>query len=180
MFILLPNNKLRTQKNKTIKILRNHRLIYIIKLPDIFSGMASTGEISIFWFKAHNPQNNENIIGFHIKEDGLETIKNQGRHDVNKIWENDLEPYWEKSIKNSQDEKYNSKKIIDPNQYLEYPQDYEEYTLFEEDFEKTVLDRVLFENPEISKKIEKKWKDNPKGLTHNDWIIYSLKNIKEL
>lgn len=177
---LLPNNKLRVCKKNTLNLLKKHSLTHIIKLPNIFEGMASAGTISIFWFKSGIPQNNNKIIGFHIPEDGLKTIKNQGRHDVNQIWKNELEPYWVEAIKTSEDKRYNSKKIIDPNEYLEYPDDYIEQELFKEDFEKIVLNRILFENPEIASKLEKKSKNNSNGLTQDDWIIHSLKIMRNL
>lgn len=177
---LLPNAKLRTNINRANKLLKKHRITHIIKLPDIFQGMASTGDICIFKFKAHYPQNNEKIIGFHIPEDGLETVKNQGRQDINEKWSNELEPYWVNAIKTNEDQRYNTKKIIDPNEYLEYPDDFEEQDLFKEDFEKVILDRILFENPELAEQLEKKSKNNPNGLTQKDLIISLSKIIKEL
>ena len=177
---LLPNNKLRVNKKIALKLLKTHSLTHIIKLPNIFEGMASAGEISIFWFKSGIPQNDNKIIGYHIPEDGLQTIKNQGRHDINGLWDNVFEPYWVEAIKTGEDKKYNSKKIIDPNEYLEYPEDYKEQELFKEDFEKVVLNRILFENPDIANKLEKKSKNNPNGLTQDDWIIHTLKIMENL
>lgn len=177
---LLPNSKLRTNIKKVEKILLKHKLTHIIKLPDIFQNMASTGVVSIFIFQAHQPQNNEEIFGCWIKEDGLETVKNQGRHDINSIWKNDLEDYWVNSINKKQDIRYNTVKWIKTKDFLEYPDEEVKFDIFHEDFEKTVLERIFFENPDIAKNFEQKSGTNPSGLTQNDWIIYCLKNKGEL
>lgn len=172
---LMPNSKLRTNLSKTKKILNNHKLTHIIKLPDIFSGVASTGDVSIFIFKAHEPQNNEKIIGYWIKEDGLETVKNQGRHDINGIWQNELEKYWINVFKTGDEPRYNTKKIIDPNESLEYPDEEIDEPIFEEDFEKVILDRILFENKELNDILsEYSPKNNPNGISHKDWIIKTI------
>ncbi len=179
---LMPNSKLRTnEKYIRDKILNKHRLTHIIKLPDVFAGIASTGDVSIFMFKAHIPQNNEKIIGYHIPEDGLKTVKNQGRHDINNIWAEDLEDYWVNAIKLGEEPRYNSKKIIDPNEHLEYPDEIKKFEIFEEDFQKVVLDRILFENPDIAQKLSPySPKNNPNGLSNNDWIINSIKLIGDI
>ncbi|WP_322961908.1 N-6 DNA methylase [Mycoplasmopsis cynos] len=175
---LMPNSKLRTNEIFVRKLLTKHRLTHIIKLPDIFAGMANTGDVSIFIFKAHVPQDDNMIMGYFIPEDGLETVKNQGRHDINNIWANDLENYWVNAIKTGEEPRYNSKKIINPNEHLEYPDDTKEFEIYEEDFQKAVLDRILFENPDIAIKLSPySAKNNPKGISNNDWIINMLKLI---
>ncbi|WP_425381214.1 HsdM family class I SAM-dependent methyltransferase [Spiroplasma endosymbiont of Polydrusus pterygomalis] len=177
---LLPNSKLRTNWKKVQKILWTHKLTHIIKLPDIFQNMASTGSVSIFIFNAHQPQNNEEIFTCWIKEDGLVTVKNQGRHDINSIWKNDLEDYWVEAINKKQDIRNNTVKWIKPNEFLEYPDEEIKFEIFHEDFKKTVLERIFFENPDIAKKFEQKSGNNPNGLTQSDWIVYALKNKGEL
>lgn len=177
---LMPNNKLRTNKSQVEKILKKHRLTHIIKLPkDTFTGKSSPGDVSIFIFKAHKPQNDNKIIGFNILDDGLNTIKLKGRHDTNNIWKEEIEPYWIEAIKTSEDHKYKTKKIIDPNKYLEYPDDYNEQNVYEEDFENVILERILYEKPDIAIKLEKKSKNNPSGLTLNDLLISLMKTIEE-
>lgn len=177
---LMPNNKLRTNKPQVEKILKKHRLTHIIKLPkDTFTGKSSPGDVSIFIFKSHKPQNDNKIIGFNIQNDGLNTIKLKGRHDTDNIWKNIIEPYWIEAIKTSDDYKYNTKKILDPNQYLEYPDNYEEQIIYEEDFENVVLERILYEQPNIANKLQKKSKNNPNGLTLNHLLLSLMKSIKE-
>lgn len=176
---LMPNNKLRTHEKQVRRILRRHRLLKIIKLPNIFQGMASTGEVSIFMFEAKKPQNDEKIIGYWIKEDGLETIKNQGRHDISNKWKNDYEPYWVNAIKTGEDSRYQTKRIIDPNKLLEYPDEYKEIELYEEDFDKVIIDRILFENKDLAEKLSPySAKNNPNGISHKDWIVKVIKLLK--
>ena len=76
---ILPDKKLEkdlTDKKYGNKVLKGHRLTTIVKLPEkIFTSVTA----SVFVFEAGKPQNGQNIIGYYIEEDGLETVKNQGR-----------------------------------------------------------------------------------------------------
>lgn len=75
MCIYLPDKKLEKDlKDKKYgnKVLKEHKVTTIIKLPEnLFTGVTT----SIFVFEAHKPQNGQNIIGYYIEEDGLETVK---------------------------------------------------------------------------------------------------------
>ena len=104
---ILPDKKLEKVSQRVVKnILENHRLKVIIKLPEqLFFGVGVT--TSIFVFKAGEPQNNEEIFGCYIEDDGLETVKNQGRHDVKNKWQ-DIEDYWINNIRKFRDDKYNT------------------------------------------------------------------------
>ena len=75
---ILPDKKLEKESKKQIKrILSNHKLTKIIKLPEpLFFGVGVT--TSIFVFKAGQPQNDQEIFGCYIEDDGLETVKNEG------------------------------------------------------------------------------------------------------
>lgn len=87
---ILPDRKLETVK-KSKKMLKKHRLMKVIKLPlKLFDDGGGT---SIFIFNAKTPQDNKEIFGCYMKEDGLERVKNQGRHDVGNKWQ-DIEDYW--------------------------------------------------------------------------------------
>lgn len=132
---------------------KKHSLLKIIKLPsEIFAGKASS-DTSIFLFKAHEPQNNKEIFACHIKEDGLETIKNKGRQDIKGIWKNKLEPYWLDVIyKQSGDE---SCQWLKPDEHLSYQMPQEPFSISEQDFKKVVLDFMLFENGIDKKEFEK-------------------------
>ena len=96
---ILPDTKLKVYKKTVLKWLQKHTLQKIIKLPDVFAGMANV-KTSIFIFKAHVPQiikttiknkvvlkSLKDTFACWIQDDGLETVKNQGRHDVNNIWQ---------------------------------------------------------------------------------------------
>ncbi|MCR2065839.1 HsdM family class I SAM-dependent methyltransferase [Campylobacter helveticus] len=150
---LLPNTKLEVGAKRARKWLKKHSLLKIIKLPsEIFAGKASS-DTSIFLFKAHEPQNDKEIFACHIKEDGLETIKNKGRQDIKGIWKNKLEPYWLDVIyKQSGDE---SCQWLKPDEHLSYQMPQEPFSINEQDFKKVVLDFMLFENGIDKKEFEK-------------------------
>ena len=150
---LLPNTKLEVGAKRARKWLKRHSLLKIIKLPsEIFAGKASS-DTSIFLFKAHEPQNNKEIFACHIKEDGLETIKNKGRQDTKGIWKNQLEPYWLDVIyKQSGDE---SCQWLKPSEHLSYQMPQEPFSISEQDFKKVVLDFMLFEEGIDKKEFEK-------------------------
>lgn len=68
----------------------------IIKLSEktFFEGVTT----SVFVFEAGKPQNDEEIFACYIEEDGLETVKNQGRQDIKDKWKT-IEDYWIDIIK---------------------------------------------------------------------------------
>jgi len=137
---IMPDNKLETNQAKAKKILQKHTLTKIIKLPNEIFGGTTT---SIFIFKAGVPQNNTPIFACYIKEDGLETVKNQGRQDIKNKWK-DIENYWINIIyKQSGDD---SIQWLDPNTNLRYKMPEIPLQVSGEDFKKTVLDYILFEN----------------------------------
>lgn len=140
---ILPDKKLEKVSQKIVKkILENHRLKMIIKLPEpLFFGVGVT--TSIFVFKAGEPQNNEEIFGCYMKDDGLETVKNQGRHDVKNRWQ-EKEDYWIDSIRKFRDEKYNTAQWIKPSEHLSYQMPEKPFEIFEEDFRKTAMDYLMF------------------------------------
>lgn len=152
---ILPDKKLEKVSQKIVKnILENHRLKMIIKLPEpLFFGVGVT--TSIFVFKAGEPQNDQEIFGCYIEDDGLETVKNQGRHDIKNKWQ-DIEDYWIDSINKLRDEKYNTAQWIKPpltkdikkgNQApLSYQMPERPFEIFEEDFRKTAMDYLMFKN----------------------------------
>lgn len=155
---LLPCNKLRVNKhNKTKHILNKHTLYKIIKLPDIFSGVAGPGDVGIFWFKAKIPHKFNKIDCFWIKDDGYTNEQNKGRQDSFGLWTKEnskglsLQKYWVESIKVNKDEFFNSKITIDPflNEIEYIPEVNFEFN--NSDFIKTVIDRFMFENPSLAK-----------------------------
>lgn len=160
---IMPDNKLETNLNKTKKILQKHTLSKIIKLPhEIFSGTTT----SIFIFKSGIPQNNNKIFACAILDDGLETIKNQGRQDLKNKWE-EIEKYWVDVIyKQSGD---NSIQWLDPKDNLSYKVLEKPFTISEQNFKKIVLDYMFFKSS-----------INPSELKNKvlDYVLYD--NIETL
>lgn len=139
---ILPNTKL--DKDNGAKLLKDHTLTHIIKLPSKTFVNVSV-ETSIFIFETGIPHPKHlKIKAFNIEEDGLETVKNQGRHDVNDLWQ-EIEDYWVEAISNGIDEKYGTLKPLDPKEGLSYPEPEVEVVLHFEDFMKTALDYQMFQ-----------------------------------
>lgn len=142
---ILPDKKLeKDYKDKKYgnKILKNHTLSTIIKLPEnLFFGIGLT--TSIFIFVTGKPQKNQNIIGYYIEEDGLETVKNKGRQDIKNKWQ-EIENYWITAIHDGIDEKYGTRQRIDPQKHLSYQTPEKAFEVFEEDFVRTMVDYEMF------------------------------------
>ena len=154
---LLPNNKLskhnKNENGLTKRILKYHRLLKIIKLPKIFQGLAGSGDVAIFYFRAHEPHRSSKILTYWIKEDGFGTVKNKGRQDLLNIWNSNdcLEDKWLDIIENQLDDEENTKKWVDPrNDEIEYISN-SDFEVTRDDFLKMVIDRYMFENPNIAK-----------------------------
>lgn len=159
---ILPDKKL--EKDNGHKLLKQHRLTTIIKLPEnLFNAGVTT---SIYVFEASIKQGNNKIVGYYIEDDGLETVKNQGRQDIKNKW-HDIEDYWINAIQTGNDDKYNTKQIIDPAKYLSYQIPEKPFEILEEDFIKTLMDYEMF-------KQGKDVKDFKENITYN--IMY-LNNI---
>lgn len=142
---ILPDKKLEkdfTDSRFGNKLLKKNRLTTIIKLPEnLFFGVGVT--TSIFVFIAGQPQAGRDIIGYYIEEDGLVTVKNQGRQDIYERWQ-EKEDYWVKSIQNGTDDLYNTRQIIHPSEHLSYQMPEKPFEIYEEDFIKTMTDYEFF------------------------------------
>ena len=138
---ILPDKKL--GKDKMGGLLKRHTLESIIKLPEnLFDAGVTT---SIFVFETGKPQNNRKIFACYMEDDGLERVKNQGRHDIKNRW-GEIERYWLEVVLMKTDEKYQTHQWLDPNEYLSYQKPQQEFEIFEEDFKKVILDYILFED----------------------------------
>lgn len=73
-----------------------------------------------------------------MADDGLETVKNKGRQDVHDKWPA-LEDYWVKAIQDDNDDRYNTRQLINPAEHLSYQMPEKPFELYEEDFIKTVV-----------------------------------------
>ena len=143
---ILPDKKLEkdgADKKYGNKVLKDHTLKTIIKMPENLFLNGTTP--SIFIFEAGRPQGNDNIIGYYIEDDGLETVKNKGRQDIRNRWE-EKEDYWIKAIHDGNDYLYNTRQIINPKEHLSYQLPEKPFEITEEDFTKTVLNYMMFED----------------------------------
>lgn len=140
---ILPNTKLDKDGGK--KLLKNHTLETIVRLPSkTFINVGVETAIFIFTAGIAHPKHKK-IQGYYIEEDGLETVKNQGRHDINRLWENDYEDYWVAAIENGDDPRYGTRLLIDPTERLSYPDPEVPFELNMEDFMKVAMDYHMFE-----------------------------------
>lgn len=143
---ILPEKKLEKVNQTLVKrILMKHTLKKIIKLPEkTFSEGITT---SVFIFESGITQNNKEIFACYISEDGLETVKNQGRHDVKGKWQS-IEDKWVDIINKQSGD--NSIQWIKPgfevDQHLSYQVPAKELELYDEDFRKTILDYYFYNN----------------------------------
>lgn len=142
---ILPDKKLEkdgVDKKYGNKVLKDHTLKTIIKMPENLFLNGTTP--SIFIFESGRPQGGDNIIGYYIEDDGLETVKNKGRQDIRNRWEK-IEDYWIKAIHDGNDYLYNTRQIINPAEHLSYQMPEQVIEILEKDFTKTVLDYTLYE-----------------------------------
>ena len=139
---ILPDKKLEKKKSFFKKAKKKHKLEMIIKLPEnTFFNVGVTA--SIFIFTTGIPQNNDEIFAINIAEDGLETIKNQGRQDVKNRWV-DIEAYWLDVIKKKVDSKYNIVQWLNPDEHLSWQEPIPPFEIPMSDFNKTLLDFEMF------------------------------------
>lgn len=134
---ILPEKKL--EKDNGAKLLKHSTLEKIIKLPEkIFSEGVTA---SIFIFESGVPQNNKEIFTCYIEDDGLETVKNQGRQDVKDKWQT-IEDRWVEIIKKQSGD--DTIKWIKPSEHLSYQIPEKSFEISEDDFKKTMMDYLMF------------------------------------
>lgn len=184
---ILPDTKLKVNNKIALKWLKKHTLLKIIKLPDVFAGMANI-MTSIFIFKTGEPQvistvqNNKTVLtskrdifACWIQEDGLETVKNQGRHDINNKWK-DLEDYWVDIIyKQSGSETI---QWLNPLKYLSYQSSKPDFTIYSKDINKICLNYILFKKNIVADDFEEAVKNY--FLYGTDDVLLSTDVIKFL
>lgn len=139
---ILPDKKLeKTGKAQKQRILKHHRLLKVIKLPeDLFFGIGVT--TSIFVFKAGVPQNDEEFFTCWMKDDGLVTVKNKGRHDVHGRWP-EIEDAWVNTVKKQSGD--STCKWESPKKHLSYQMPVKPFEITEEDFRRTAMDYLMFQ-----------------------------------
>lgn len=153
---ILPDKKLeKATKTQIARIKKHHRLRKIIKLPeDLFFGQGVT--TSIFVFESGVPQNDEEIFACWMKEDGLQTVKNKGRHDVRGRWSS-IEKYWVDVVKKQSGDE--TCQWVKPSEHLSYQVPQKPFQIFEEDFRKTAMDYVLFQKGVDANELKEKLSD---------------------
>lgn len=140
---ILPDKKLeKTPKGRMNRILRHHRLLKVVKLPEnLFFGVGVT--TSIFIFEAGVPQDGKKFFAVNIAEDGLVTVKNKGRHDVYGRWPA-IEDYWVDAIERLDDDEYGTGQWNDPAEHLSWQAPIKPFVLTEEDLARTAMDYAMF------------------------------------
>lgn len=171
---ILPEKKLeKVSKTSINRILQKHTLKKIIKLPEKTFSEGVTA--SIFIFESGIPQNNKEIFTCYIADDGLETVKNQGRHDVKGKWKA-IEDKWV-DISNKQSGDDSIRWIIpglSEGKHLSYQVPEKDFEIFVEDFRKTILD-YYFYNQGID---VKEFNDNLlKKILYNSEVVDSDNDI---
>ena len=148
---ILPDKKLeKTGKAQKQRILKHHRLLKVIKLPeDLFFGIGVT--TSIFVFKAGVPQNDEEFFTCWMKDDGLVTVKNKGRHDVYGRWP-EIEDTWVNTVKKQSGD--STCKWESPKKHLSYQMPVKPFEITEEDFRRTAMDYLMFQQGIDAKEID--------------------------
>lgn len=134
---ILPDKKL--EKDNGAKLLKHSTLEKIIKLPEkVFSEGVTT---SVFIFESGVPQNNKEIFTCYIEDDGLETVKNQGRQDIKDRWKS-IEDKWVDIIRKQSGD--DTIRWIKPSEHLSYQIPEKKFEISEEDFTKTMMDYLMF------------------------------------
>lgn len=137
---ILPDKKLEKDRRGK-KLLEHSTLRKIIKLPEkVFSEGVTT---SIFIFEAGVPQNKREIFACYIEDDGLETVKNQGRQDIKDRWQS-IEDTWIEIIRKQSGN--DTIQWLKPSEFLSYQVPKKEYALYDEDFVKTMMNYLMFQN----------------------------------
>jgi len=65
-----------------------------------------------------------------MEDDGLERVKNQGRHDIKNKWK-EIEKYWLEVARTKVDTKYNTHQWIDSKEYLSYQKLQKPFEIYE-------------------------------------------------
>ena len=174
---ILPDKKL--EKDNSASILKHHQLQKIIKLPEkVFSEGVTT---SVFIFEAGIPQNNKEIFTCYIEDDGLETVKNKGRHDIKDRWQEIEDKFVDIIHKQSGDDTI---QWIKPEEHLSYQMPEEEFEIYEEDFTKTMMDYIMYREGIDVKKfsdklIEKVMYSSKVAEDGEDYVITLKGDIKD-
>ncbi len=170
---ILPDKKLE-KDSRGKKLLKHSTLEKIIKLPEkVFSEGVTT---SIFIFTAGVPQNNKEIFACYIEDDGLETVKNQGRQDVKDKWQ-DIEDLWVDIIHKQSG--HETIQWVKSSEHLSYQMPEVPFEISEEDFTKTMMDYLMFKEgidvKEFNEALMKKVLYNSEVKQEKEKVVITLK-----
>ena len=174
---ILPDKKLE-KDSRGPKLLRHSTLKKIIKLPEkVFSEGVTT---SIFIFQAGVPHGTKDIFACYIEDDGLETVKNQGRQDIRDRWQT-IEDEWVDLIRKQSG--HDTIQWVKPSEHLSYQMPEKRFEVFEEDFTKTMMDYLMFQQQidvkEFSEKLVTKVMYNSAVSSSENNVIITLKGASE-
>jgi hypothetical protein len=174
---ILPDKKLE-KDSRGPKLLRHSTLKKIIKLPEkVFSEGVTT---SIFIFQAGVPHGTKDIFACYIEDDGLETVKNQGRQDIRDRWQT-IEDEWVDLIRKQSGQ--DTIQWVKPSEHLSYEMPEKRFEVFEEDFTKTMMDYLMFQQQidvkEFSEKLVTKVMYNSAVSSSENNVIITLKGASE-
>ncbi len=151
---ILPDNKLEKARGRVRRWLHSCSLDKIVKLPkDLFSGVTT----SIFIFTAGVPQGEKEIFACYMEDDGLETVKNQGRQDIRNRWDY-IEDEWVKIVQRQSGHK--SIQWLKPEEHLSYQEKIEIPLPVQSDFMKRTLSYALYKAEIDEADFIQKVKDN--------------------
>ena len=172
---ILPDKKLE-KDSRGPKLLKHSTLKKIIKLPEkVFSEGVTT---SIFIFQAGVPHGTKDIFACYIEDDGLETVKNQGRQDIRDKWQA-IEDEWIELIRKQSG--HDTIQWIKPSEHLSYQMPEKAFEVFEEDFTKTMMDYLMFQQQidvkEFSERIVTKVMYNSSVTSSETNVIITLKGV---
>lgn len=151
---ILPSNKLEKTKRTARNLMRTHTLEMIIKLPeDVFLGLGLP--TSIFVWRTNVPQRDTKIFSCWMQEDGLVTVKNKGRHDVNGEWPA-IENHWLEFIRTRGVTDPSKVQLLDPAKHLSYQVPEEPFALTYEDLRRSAMDYIMFRRGIDAQKLKEK------------------------
>lgn len=147
----------------------------IIKLPEkVFSEGVTT---SIFIFESGVPQSGKEIFACYIENDGLETVKNQGRQDIKDRWQA-IEDEWVEIIRKQSGS--DTIQWIKPSEHLSYQMPEKAFEISDEDFSKTMMDYLMFKEgidvKEFGEKLLTKVLYSSSVESTDDYVSIILKN----
>ena len=115
--------------------------------------------VSIFILRTGESTEGHEVFTCEIKNDGLETVKNQGRQDIKNRWPG-IEDFWVKTIERQDTNADESCQWITPDlknmENLSYPVPQKPFEISDEDFMKTLMDYEMFKQGVDSKQLQDK------------------------